>query len=583
MALKDKPAKPAVTLNYPEQLIRPPEPPTGVDLEHNVYVTMRDGVRLAVDIYLPGQPGIYPALLSLAPYMQDIQQKPPHWSHAIESGATSFYVPRGYVHVIAQGRGGGLSQGQWRWFDEKERTDGYDLIEWIASQPWCSGNVGMIGDSYWSWSQYAAAIAQPPHLKCICQCDGTTDLYRDVCFQGGLYNHQFLGNWTEYIAAQTAWPGPVEGKLPPMNLQYELMARPYDGHWYRERSAWTKLDRIKTPVLAICPQGGHMHFRGQLWGYPKIDAPKKLMIMPPTGFWSHMRYLTNKALNRQMLRWYDYWLKDIDTGIMDEPEVAIFDSGTRQWRYENEYPLERTKWTKFYLRSAPQNRSTKHDSGSLSLEPPKDDKPDAYRMPEAYAQLIAGQPVLGYVTRPLPEDLRIWGPLSLTLYASSSRIDTAFHVKVADLSSDGKVLQLSRGVLKASFRAVDKALSSIGQPFHPFERQELLQPGEIYEFQIELRPIFHTLRAGHQLRVDIAGEDIQYSNPQRQIDVQLLPWPVENKVYHDNMHLSHILLPIIPDAPPIIPVSPPLAEIDWPLVPGSWMPDTQGWPLTDEW
>jgi putative CocE/NonD family hydrolase len=132
MALKDKPAKPAITLNYPEQLVRPPKPPIGVHLEHNVYVAMRDGARLAVDIYLPDKPGVYPALLSLAPYMQDIQQKPPHWSHAIESGATSFYVPRGYVHVIAQGRGGGLSQGQWRWFDEKERTDGYDLIEWIA-------------------------------------------------------------------------------------------------------------------------------------------------------------------------------------------------------------------------------------------------------------------------------------------------------------------------------------------------------------------------------------------------------------------------------------------------------------------
>src|SRR5512146_273676 len=104
----------AFTPIYPEQLVRAPEPPAGAKLEGNVLVPMRDGVRLAVDIYRPEKEGRYPALLSLSPYMKDIQRKPPHWSHAIESGATSFYVPKGYVHVIAQGRGAGLSQGQWQ-------------------------------------------------------------------------------------------------------------------------------------------------------------------------------------------------------------------------------------------------------------------------------------------------------------------------------------------------------------------------------------------------------------------------------------------------------------------------------------
>ncbi len=377
--------KPVVTLIHPAALVKaPPVPVPGIKVLENVYVTMRDGVRLAVDVYLPEQDGQYPALLSLSPYNKDIQRKPPQGSHAIESGATSFYVPKGYVHVIAQGRGGGLSQGSWRWFDEHERTDGYDLIEWMGQQPWCTGNVGMIGDSYWSWSQYIAAAAQPPHLKCICQCDATTDLYRDACYQGGIYNAEFMNNWINYHTNMFVWPGPVEGKKPPMNLHYEIASHPTDGPFYWDRSAWTKLDKIKIPVMSIVPQGGAMHMRGQLAGWTEIHAPKKLLVVPPTGFWSHMRYLTDRNLNRQMLRWFDFWLKGIDNGILAEPPVAIFDSGTRAWRYESEYPLARTEWTKFHLSG----------EGLGSAAPVGSAEPRSYRMPDSYAQLVAGKPAL---------------------------------------------------------------------------------------------------------------------------------------------------------------------------------------------
>ena len=124
--------------------------PKGVKLEENVYVAMRDGIKLAVDIYHPEADGRYPGLLSMAPYMKEIQQQPPIISHSIEAGATGFFVPRGYVHVIATSRGSGYSQGEYNWYDTIEQQDGYDLVEWIARQPWCNGNVGMIGDSYYA-------------------------------------------------------------------------------------------------------------------------------------------------------------------------------------------------------------------------------------------------------------------------------------------------------------------------------------------------------------------------------------------------------------------------------------------------
>jgi len=563
--------RPLVDNIYPDIYVRSPVLPAGTIMDEHVYVAMRDGIRLCIDIYKPKMAGRYPVLLSLSPYSKDIQQQPPHWSHAIESGATGFYVAHGYVHVIAQGRGAGRSQGQWRWFDKKERTDGYDLIEWIARQPWCNGKVGMIGDSYWSWSQYFAAAAQPPHLKCICLCDGTIDLYRDACYPGGIYNAAFINQWIAYHAAMAAWPGPVEGKEPPMNLHWEIVNRPFDSEWWQERSARTWLDRIKAPVMSIAPQGGQMHFRGQLAGYRAIKSPKKLLVVPPTGFWSHLRYLTNKPLNCQILRWFDHWLKGINTGIMDEPEVAIFDSGTRTWRYENEFPLKRTQWTKFYMSGT-----------SIRATPPvADEQPDTYRLPDSYAQLIAGKPVLAFQTPPLDKPLHLGGSTSLTVFASSSQIDTLWFINVLDVTPEGRAIPLSRGMLRASFRAMDETRSMPGQPWHPFTHMEPLEPGQVYEFQIELRPIFHTFKPGHRVQLTIASEDIQFNNPLRHIDVQLLPWPVENAVHHSARYPSHLVLPVIPDAPEDQPVVAPVSEIDWPMVPGEWMPNTDEYPLRD--
>ncbi len=557
-----------VRAHYPQAYLRSPVPEDHVQMTENLRVPMRDGVTLCVDVYAPKSGGPFPVLLSLSPYSKDIQQNPPQWSHAIESGATGFYVSHGYIHVIAQVRGCGLSQGQWQWFDEKERTDGYDLVEWIAAQSWCDGNVGMIGDSYWSWSQYFVAAAQPPHLRCICQCDATTDLYRDACYPGGIFNAAFMNDWVAYQTAMSAWPGAVDGKLPPMNTHFEIAQHPVDGPWWRERSAITYLDKIEVPVMSIAPQGGQMHFRGQLAGYPQIKSPKKLLVVPPTGFWSHVRYLTHPALNAQMLRWFDHWLKGKDTGILQEPEVAIFDSGTRSWSHEEAYPSPRINWTKFFL-----------NEHALSIEAPQvHQAADAYRLPESYALHVKGQPSLSYESGALSMPLRLAGPVSLTLHASSSQIDTLWFVNLFDIDPQGKATALSRGMLRASLRAVDERASKPGQPWHPFDVMEPLQPSKVYDFEIEMRPVFHTLKVGHRLQLTISSEDIQFNNPLRNIDVQLLPWPVENTIFRDVAHPSHLTLPIC-TADESVPVRAPISEIEWPLVPGQWMADTKGHPL----
>lgn len=251
-------------------------------------------------------------------------------------------------------------------------------------------------------------------------------------------------------------------------------------------------------MLNIVVQHGSQHSLGQLKSYPTIKAPKKLFIVPPTKD-GHILFLRSKPMNEQILRWFDYWLKGIDTGIMNDPEVAIFDTGTGDWRYENEYPLKRTTWTKFHLRTRSSPPATKRPYRFLALETPKKEKPDSFKITDSAERASAGQPVLAYLTPPLKEDLRVWGPLSAVLYGSTTtKVDAVWVVKLHDVAPDGKVTLLSEGHLKASQREVDQRKSRPAQPFHPFRNPVLPEQNRIYEYQIEMRPIFHTFKKGTQ-------------------------------------------------------------------------------------
>jgi len=543
-----------------------PKLPEGVRLDPNVYVTMRDGIKLAVDVYRPEAEGRYPGILSMSPYIKELQQESPHLSHSIEAGATGFFVPKGYAHVIATVRGSGFSQGQYNYYDLIEQQNGYDLIEWIAGQPWCNGNVGMIGDSYFGKTQYTVAVQKPPHLKCIVPYDAGTDQYRDVVYQGGVFWAQFLGMWAPDAIQQCLWPGPIEGKLPPANFMADLLSHPEDGPYYWERSAWTKIDRINVPALNIVPLTP-VHSRGQLHSYPEIRAPKKLLVIPRPDWLANVLFVHSAPLNQQILRWLDYWLKGIDTGIMDEPPVTIFDSGTSEWRHENEYPLTRTQWTRFFLHSNPDGSVTKPSCGLISRDVPKTEAPDPYVTP-SQELVLAAKPVvsLAYATHPLIENMRVWGPISLTLFGSTTSLDTVWFVKIGDVAPGGKVALLTQGHLKASFREMDEAKSKPGRPFHPFQNPFLPASNTIYEYQIEMMPIFHTFKKGHMIWVQIASDDYEYQGKLRSLSMyEGLPVPGENVVYHDSEHPSHLVLPIIPDAPMIKPVGPPISEIKWPL------------------
>jgi predicted acyl esterase len=568
-------------------VIYPIPTPLGVILEKNVYATMRDGVKVALDVYKPTKgKGPWPVIIGYSGWPKEF---------FFESALPEFYCPNGYVIVQAQARGIGFSQGRFNMLGENEVRDGYDIVEWIAQQPWCDGNIGMMGASYFGVTQWLTALQNPPHLKCIVPCPGLTNHYQAFFYPGGVFS-SFALYIVSSVTQGAIWPGPIPGKELPEDFLTKLYLNTEYGPFYEEHGdPWKRMDQIKVPVLSIVSGGNEVHAATHLKSYPEIKAPKKLIITPWNGRVYQPFVFQTIPLNQQILRWFDYWLKGINTGIMDEPEVAIYDNGTGKWRYENGYPLARTQWKKFYLRA---KSAAPRPWGLISeIRPTEKESPDTYRNPSPPDQTQ----FLAYTTIPLKEDLVVQGPVGITFYASTTEeilTDWSFFVKVGEMVPSGVLInpvtkepqikpdgwlnttnnwtprevQLwSFGNLKAKFRKVDENRSKPGQPFHSFQNPADLKPNTVYEFQVELGPIFNTFKAGHRIWLQIAGEDPGYSTwdssslyLRRSIE-KTPPMKNEISIYHDSEHSSHLLLPIIPEAPEIATVKAPLCDV----VPGA--------------
>lgn len=284
--------------------------------EKNIFITMRDGVRLAADIYRPDAQGKFPALLSLSPYGKDVQKlkspsgplNPVRGNGGQEAGDTDYFVARGYSHVIVDSRGSGDSEGEFQSYGLKEQVDGYDLVEWIARQPWCNGNVGMLGMSYFGVIQFLVAAQNPPHLKAIFPYEALTDRYRHMCYHGGIMN-MFYIQWWGHVSVGSTIPrslreNPEEMKqiikelmqkeeiqtyptlyialkYPEKNVPlFEALTHPLDGAFYWEISAYTKFNQIEIPCYMLSRWSGWpIHLPGAFSAYNGINAPKKLMVM----------------------------------------------------------------------------------------------------------------------------------------------------------------------------------------------------------------------------------------------------------------------------------------------------------------
>lgn len=567
-------------------------------VERHVPIKMRDGTILRGDVYRPAEGGPFPILLSRLPYNK---------SHAWVAASVILNplnaADRGYAVVIQDCRGRFKSDGEWVPFHEDE--DGYDTVEWCAQQPWANSKVGMYGSSYLGITAWQAIVANPPHLETAFIYLAPTNYHEGMIYTGGAFELGFCQWYAQYLSWNKVRRLPPERQTIARQRLIELASNPRAAHWhlpldgiaahqdvaqfYNDWLAhpnydeyWQavnveeKLDKVTVPVLQMTGWFdnlliGHLRsFKGirDKGATEKARENQKLIVGP----WTHENYVSmtmSKVGDFELgpaavpntealaLRWFDYWLKGINTGIMDEAPIRIFVTGANVWRDEWDWPLERAKETKLYLHSQG-HANTLHGDGILLSVPANSEPSDTYVYdPAKPVPTVGGRAlmfgavspgfydqreveersdVLVYTSSLLMKDTEATGPIFLKLWAASSALDTDFTAKLVDVHPDGYAAILADGIMRVRYRESSS---------HP----KLLEPEQIYELTIDLWAISHVFKTGHRIRVEVSSSNFprfdrnlntgseNASEVQTQIAIQT--------IYHDAKHPSHILLPIV--------------------------------------
>jgi putative CocE/NonD family hydrolase len=536
-------------------------------LDRDVMVTMRDGVRIACDVYRPVAAGQYPVLFGTSPYIKDSVDLPTLSVYRYrETGDIAKWVSKHYVYVHADSRGAGKSEGVYQHYSDEELHDLYDMIEWCGAQPWSNGKVGMIGESYYGTVQWHAAAQQPPHLACIAPYDALADPYRHVAFKGGIHFTGFQNHWYSNSVRNRHLMEYAERPERDDYMSYDFLRDQalhptFDAFWEGRRA---DLSKVEVPAFSIGNWGATAtHLLGNLQGYVESKGPKKLLVNAGEA---QLLFL-DPYIEEQLTRWYDYWLKGLDNGVMDEPPVRIYVRDGGGYRDEAEWPLSRAAYRKLHLASGPSDVIESLNDGRLTWDAPDGDcPPTTYTYPDpawtfpGTGASVRGRTgllhntrkVLTFTSEPFEEETEVTGPVVLNLWASSSATDTQFIVKLFDVPPlSAELVQavqtldvavpsqlITEGWLRASHRALDETRSTTASPYHTHVDPEPLVAGEIYEFNIEIWPTCWVLRKGHRLRLDLAALDQagQYYLGQLR---------ASDTFYHDAEHPSHLLLPII--------------------------------------
>src|SRR5690349_7980673 len=563
-------------------------------IDWDVPVRMDDGLLLRADVFRPAAQGRYPVILSYGPYGKGLAFQDGYktaWEIMARdypdavSGSTNQYqnwevvdpekwVPDGYVCVRVDSRGAGRSPGYLDHNNARENRDFHDCIEWAAVQPWCSGKIGLNGISYYAASQWRTATLQPPHLAAICVWEGWADYYRDGARHGGIAC-TFRKNWQEMqvvtVQHGRGERGPrsrVTGELVcgdetlsdetlkrnRADMWSNCLSRPLVDDYYRERTA--NLSKVEVPLFSAANWGGQgLHTRGNFEGFMRAASRLKWLEVHGGSHWAP--FYTDYGVKLQK-RFFDHFLK-AENGWDKEPRVRLQVRHVDRFveRAENEWPLARTQWTRFYLDFETRALSTSAPGRSESISYDGMGEGITFEMP------------------PLAHETEITGPSALKLFLSSSTSDADVFVVLRVFAPDGKevVFQgaldphtpIGQGWLRASHRKLDPNLSLPYRPYHTHDESQPLTAGQSVELDIEIWPTCIVVPAGYRIALTIRGKDYEYAgeaatlsnmkNPMRGCgpfvhdDPQDRPPEIfggKVTLHADAQRQSYVLLPIVP-------------------------------------
>ncbi|HEY7997488.1 MAG TPA: CocE/NonD family hydrolase [Pseudolabrys sp.] len=511
----------------------------GMQIDWDVPIEMDDGIMLRADVYRPAGQGKFPIILSYGPYAKGLSFQEGYkgnWARltkaapeVLQNSSNKYqnwelidpekWVPDGYALVRVDSRGAGRSPGTLDVWSAREAQDLYACVEWVGTQSWSNGKVGINGISYYAMNQWQVGALKPPHLAALCIWEGSSDFYRELYRHGGILS-DFLNSWhPRQVASVQHGVGdrgaksvvtgePVAG---PLTLSEEELAKNradtpaeakqhvlYDDY-YAERTP--DFGAIEAPLLSAGNWGGMgLHTRGNFEGYLRAGSKQKWLEVHGDTHFTHFYSNYGEALQK---KFFGYFLKGDDTGWDKQPRVSlnIRHPGEKfVARAENEWPLKRTQWTKYFM----------HPDGGFGPDMPKAEAKLSYDT--ASDGLIFGTP-------PLEKPLEITGPVAAKLWVSSETIDADLFLVLRLFDPQGKEVTfigandprvpIGLGWLRVSHRKLDPKKSLPHRPWHSHDEIQPLKPGEPVELDIEIWPTCIVAPAGYRLALSVRGKDYE--------------------------------------------------------------------------